>query len=74
VRLRIWIEDEPLSPDADGIPPIYLSAELKVEAPLPILRTIVLAWLNDARLQDGPGPRAGLAASMEGEPYPTQRR
>jgi hypothetical protein len=45
VKLRIWIEDEPLSPDADGPTPIHLDVDLRVHAPLPVVRRAVLDWL-----------------------------
>jgi hypothetical protein len=45
VKLRIWIEDEPLSPDADGPTRIHLDIDLHVQAPLPVVRRTVLDWL-----------------------------
>ena len=46
MRLRVWLEDEPLSPDMDAT--MYLDIDMRGEWTLPDARALVLEFMQQA--------------------------
>ena len=46
MRLRVWLEDEPLSPDMDAT--MYLDVDMRGEWTLPDARALVLEFMRQA--------------------------
>jgi hypothetical protein len=55
MRVRLWIQDEPLSPDADKGPTIYVDWDVLTDKPLPWLRYWSIAAMQDltGKLSEG---------------------
>jgi hypothetical protein len=57
VRLRIWVQDEPLSPDADSV--IYVDIDLRLSHSLAEMQQMALSFARDATLGTVTGFKIG---------------